>query len=332
MSSDKVSVIIPAYNAKDFIENTITDLLNQSYKNIEIIVVDDGSSDGTHEICKKYQSENVICVRQENAGPSNARNNGLKIASGKYVLFLDSDDYLDKQAISKLISTADDNKVDVVICGFSYISETSVQKVSISCERGVYEQDQFADIIPGLLKNGVLSNIGTKLYLKEILVNNKILFDEEYKIYEDTTFCLSVLKYSSSIFCIEDCLYNYRLMPYETLRNTYKENYYQSVLKYIEVLQELLLKNGRKQCNLDFFCQQTNFLKIGILKNYINLKYKHFRKVCCEIYQNDIFSNSYSSLENLSLNKKVVLFLFKNRQFRLIQLILNLQKRIALLK
>lgn len=329
MNSDKVSIIIPVYNANDYIEDTIYNILNQSYKNIEIIIIDDGSTDGTYETCKRLQRDNVICLHQENAGPSRARNFGIDNAKGKYVIFLDSDDDFDEHAILKLVTTANENNADIVICGFSYIKGIAVEKIMINCEERLYKQVDFQNVIPLLLKNCILANIGTKLYLKDLLKCNNIRFKEEYKIYEDITFCLSTLKYASNIYCIKECLYNYKLSTSVTLHVTYKENYYESVLTYLEVLHDVLFKNSKFEFNSNFFIEQTNLLKIEILKNYLSLEYQYFKKICLKMLKKEVFDNFSFNNQNLSLNKRIILFLFKNRQFKLIYWILNIQKRIT---
>ena len=99
MSNNKISIIVPIYNSERFIADCIESLINQTYQNIEIILIDDGSSDNSYEICKKYQSldSRIILISQVNSGVSIARNKGIKVATGQHIMFVDSDDYVYKR-------------------------------------------------------------------------------------------------------------------------------------------------------------------------------------------------------------------------------------------
>ena len=116
---DKVSIIIPVYNAKNFIERCISSVLCQSYSDIEVITVDDGSSDGSGAILDmlEKQDRRILVIHQENKGVSVARNNGIKVATGKYILFVDADDMIEADAIEKLM----DNSENDLVCG-SYVT------------------------------------------------------------------------------------------------------------------------------------------------------------------------------------------------------------------
>ena len=120
-----ITVIIPVYNAEQYIERAVKSLLDQTTKEIEIILVDDGSKDASGKICDKYkQLENVKVIHKENGGACTARNIGLANASGKYVSFVDSDDFMDTDAYEKIINILKHNEADILDFGWRYISET----------------------------------------------------------------------------------------------------------------------------------------------------------------------------------------------------------------
>ena len=112
----KISVVVAIYNVEKYLEKCIQSIIFQTYKNIEIILVNDGSTDNSLNICKKYKSEDsrIIIINQENQGVSVARNNGIDRASGEYILFVDGDDYLRTDIIEKLLNNADDNDIIAV--------------------------------------------------------------------------------------------------------------------------------------------------------------------------------------------------------------------------
>ena len=121
--SSKVSIIVPVYNSSDVLCECVNSLINQDYENIEIILVDDGSTDNSGEICDSFQEKDkrVKVIHKKNEGQSAARNLGIQESSGDYVMFIDSDDWLDLDAVSTLVSYADENDLDVT--RFNYIRE-----------------------------------------------------------------------------------------------------------------------------------------------------------------------------------------------------------------
>lgn len=119
----KISIIVPVYNAKDYISKCLDSLVNQTLDDIEIIVVDDGSTDGSDKILKKYFSDKVKVITQKNAGVAVARNTGLKIAKGEYIAYVDSDDWVELDMFEKMYNKAIQNDYDAVMCDFWYIDD-----------------------------------------------------------------------------------------------------------------------------------------------------------------------------------------------------------------
>ena len=131
MKNEKISIIIPAYNAAKYINDTLKSIENQSYKNIEIIIIDDGSTDKTKELVQKFKKTSSLSVKyhyQKNAGQSAARNNALKYVEGKYISFVDADDILKDDCIEKLHSAITKEKADISICGYEKF-DTITQKI-----------------------------------------------------------------------------------------------------------------------------------------------------------------------------------------------------------
>ena len=114
MDKDKISIVIPLYNAEKYIKKCIESILNQSYKNIELIVVNDGSTDKSAEVCSKIKDKRLIFINQSNFGAPAARNNGLSVATGKYIMFFDSDDVLDPNYLEKQLYDINSNKSMVI--------------------------------------------------------------------------------------------------------------------------------------------------------------------------------------------------------------------------
>lgn len=165
MKNKKVSVIIPTYNTEKYIERCLHSVTEQTYQNLEIIIVDDGSIDRTVELCQKYQrtDSRINIITKENGGAGSARNVGLKNVSGDYISFIDSDDYIEKEMIDVLVSLLEENNADISICGVY----TNPAQKSVSNEIICYDN---ITALCNLLNEKILSYPVNKLY-------NKALFD-----------------------------------------------------------------------------------------------------------------------------------------------------------
>ena len=194
----KVSIIVPVYNTEKYLDRCIKSLLNQSYKNIEIILVNDGSIDNSLKIIKKYEKEhsNIIVLNQRNHGAGSARNNGLKHSKGDYVTFLDSDDSLAVDAIKNMVSMIDKD-TEVVIGGIRiFSSESAVIK------RLIPKDELWSEL--------KYTATAFKLYSAKLLKNNNITFNNYY-CNEDLMFCLSAYSKAKNIkVCSTDDYYNYK--------------------------------------------------------------------------------------------------------------------------
>lgn len=199
MSNISVSVIIPVYNLECWIEKCIDSVFNQSFQNFEAIAVDDGSKDNSLSIlkrCKEKYGNRLKIIHQENAGQAVARNNALNIARGEYIIFLDGDDYLDKDYIQRLIEKAEKDKLDCVVCGYERVDESGnvLQSIVPNVTNELYQMKFLA----------VCSKIIRRSYLEE-----KHIRFPEGKLYEDVCFSWQVLYLSDKIGAIDYAGYKY---------------------------------------------------------------------------------------------------------------------------
>lgn len=184
MTNELVSIIIPAYNSQAFISRCITSVINQTYKNLEIIVVNDGSEDRTGELVKTYK--NVILLSKENGGLCSARLHGFKHSTGKYVVFIDSDDYIDKDFIYNLIKHHSGREDELVMCGF--LSGEGK-------EDEVYSYMEMSDkntIFAQYLRYGICNKIVNKLYPRKMI--DESVFAVGRDMLEDAFFTSHVLE------------------------------------------------------------------------------------------------------------------------------------------
>lgn len=205
-SEIKVSVIIPAYNVEKYIGDCLESILLQTIDNIEIIVVNDGSSDGTQSVIDEYSQKyptKLIPIYQDNAGPSKARNTALKRASGEYVCFIDADDQIAFNMLEEMYITAKERNADLVMCGRKYTGvETGIYYPKlIESTTNIFET-------PALLSD-TSSFLWDKLFKKSTLDKHGFMFDESIHYAEDALFVYSFLFYADRVCSIQKALYFY---------------------------------------------------------------------------------------------------------------------------
>lgn len=226
-----VSIIIPVYNIKSYLCQCINSVIKQSYYNIEIILIDDGSFDGSSEICDKYAriDDRIKVFHTTNNGLSAARNLGIEKASGEYIAFLDGDDWLSLNAIKKLLIVSLKNNADIVCCCFSseYKNIISKNKKNINYTIKLYNEDIIKKYILGLYIENVSWN---KLYKRELFSNIRFPIGRNY---EDIATTYKLLLASKLVICIPDILIHYRIRKnsisnshdYKTLRDYWWATY-----------------------------------------------------------------------------------------------------------
>ncbi len=207
--NDMVSIVVPVYNVEQYLSDCVNSVLQQTYTNIEVILVDDGSTDKSGKICDDFASEDnrVFVIHKENGGISNARNTGIGLVHGQWVMFVDSDDWIEKDCIERLISNVLPD-TDVVACGAKVISSNmSGNKVTCKNAKYVGNESIREAYSGGELKNIFYGPIG-KLYNYNIVKN--IRFDEELIVAEDIVFNVDVLCACNNIVTIDYFGYNIR--------------------------------------------------------------------------------------------------------------------------
>lgn len=213
---EKISIIVPIYNSAKTLGLCIESLLSQTYGNKEIILVNDGSKDDSLAICESYakEHEEIILLNKVNGGVSSARNAGLKIASGSYTLFVDSDDYMSEDYLTTLYNHC--HNCDFVVGGFTYFGSKGSP---ITPPRHVFTIDDKSNDLEELFRYSLLLNTPwAKLYRTRIIKEHNLNFDENMKVGEDTSFVNSYLSMASTVSVVECCGYMYHYVDSENLR------------------------------------------------------------------------------------------------------------------
>ena len=247
-----ISIIIPAYNAEKYIDKCLDSLINQTKKEIEIIIVNDGSKDKTEEIIKSYTDSRIKYYKNTNKGIGYTRNYGIEKSTGKYLMFLDSDDYYEKNACELFFKEAEKEKLDIVVCDYYKVYSN-----------GIKEEFKIGDFEASSLKenNKLLNiiNLGpcNKIY-KASIIKNKIKFLEDSK-YEDTTFVAEAIYNAKKIGKLNKYLHNYVIR--ENSETTVRDERCFDIIKVVDKVRKYYKKENFNEIEL-------NKLTVSILTNY----------------------------------------------------------------
>lgn len=211
-NNDLISVIVPVYNVAAYLRKCLDSIVGQTYKNLEIILVDDGSTDGSGSICDEYAKEDrrIKVIHKDNGGVSSARNIGIYNVEGKYILFVDADDIVNERYVEILYTELLKHKVDIVFCGIKSIYVKSREEISIGVEKE-FQGNINKDFIKFYRENLFLITAApsAKIYKTNIIKSNELKFDESYNNVEDYLFNLQYYSFIKLFYVSLDVLYHY---------------------------------------------------------------------------------------------------------------------------
>lgn len=306
----RVSVIIPIYNVEKYLKQCLDSVLLQSYNNLEIILVDDGSPDACPSICDEYQKidSRITVIHKSNAGLGLARNSGLEIAKGEYIVFIDSDDWIERDYVDKLVETAKKNNSDMVLSGFNRRGSNVKASKSFSyvLEESNYDKEQIIEkvLLPILgakpeAKDDIEYSmcVWTNLYNRRIIENNKIRFVNEREfLSEDLFFNINYILNCQKISIIPDILYNYR-MNEKSLTNIFRQDRYELLCNLHTRECELLKQYGVFE-KAFYRVYRTFIMKarntIRILVSASNLSYRQKISALKKILASELLQNILS--------------------------------------
>lgn len=262
----EVSIIVPVYNKEKYLEKCLESLIHQSFKNIEVICVDDGSSDNSFNILQKYSKKDsrIKIIRQDNHGPGHARNQGLKKAMGKYVAFIDADDWVELDTIEILYHNAIQNNSDLVL--FNAIEYLPNDKT----RRRIYYKNDINGTFNFHQRKGIVMNsyliVCTKLHNLDFIMDNEITFSDS-GLFEDVFFHVKSMIKAEKVSYVNKILYNYRRTEINTRQsNSTKSKKSLAFMDVLENIKTLLIEEGiYKELEVNYH----NF-KLKELKNLYN--------------------------------------------------------------
>lgn len=262
-----ISIVIPIYNAEKYLEECLESVINQTYKNIEIILLNDGSTDNSLNICNKYSliDKRIKVNDLKHCGVSHARNVGIDISQGEYVAFVDGDDTIEPEFIEILYNTCQANNVKLGVINVNYCYNTLVKK-PLTMKTGVVNVNTYYKLLLYNVK-GFSCN---KLYHKSLLDN--ICFDESITICEDLLFNVEVAGVTKHVSIVNKYLYNYRQSNMSAYRQKYNKNKITEIYAYDKIL-SLIQKNCPEM--LIFYKYEYLLMAISQKHNYKDSSYKN---------------------------------------------------------
>ena len=317
----KISVIVPFYNEEERIARCIDSLINQTFKDFELILINDGSTDNSAKIVEKYAEKykNITLINQKNAGQGAARNNGINNSKSPYITFIDADDYVDCEYLNILYKDLKKNNVDISICDI----------VKVKKDQEEY-YDNYNNLLGSKIKNYMISHPGpvARLYKKELFTNNNIYFPEGI-IYEDLGTIPLLGLYAHTIPHINAPLYSYVIRENSTM----KMQNFNKKIDDIFIVIEHLDKEFAKRTNGEYN-DVLEYLYIEHLLYSATLRYIQFKDVRKKYINKirNIIDNKFPNWKNnqilkrKSLKFKIVVYLAYYKKICLLSIIKNLKK------
>lgn len=295
----KISVIIPVYNVGDLLYKCVESVKNQILDNIEIILIDDGSTDNSGQICEKIceKYKGIRVIHKVNEGVSVARNLGIQIAEGEYIGFVDADDYLDKTMYSKMYTQAKTQNSDIVMCdvNIEYENRIEVDTINLLNESTRLEVNS---IYPELLME-MAGSMWKCIYKKELLIKNNILCPVGLKLSEDRIFNILAFGYAKNIYYLKEPLYIQKVRS-----NSATRKYYPNMLEIaLNSREKIFNALDQSWCNSEEYKKIYEKQNIGCIfqciinefhtscKKNIYEKYKSIKSIITNLHVKEIVSN-----------------------------------------
>ena len=249
----KLSVIVPVYNTEKYLRECVDSILAQTFTDLELILVDDGSTDGSGVICDEYAKKDarIRVIHQENGGITVARKTGVRVAKGEYVTFVDSDDWIDREMFEQMVEKCLETGADIAVCDvyMDYGAKTVTSPSLV--EEGFYNKTGLRDkIYPAMLMDvpfrrpGILGSACNKIFHKEVMKETFWQVDDSFVYAEDALFCYAALLESNGVFVLRKPLYHYRQHAESAIHQFNGQRRYENALRSYYAYQKSLINRG----------------------------------------------------------------------------------------
>lgn len=311
----KVSIVIPLYNCSKYLKKCLDSIISQDYPFLEIILIDDESTDDSGDICEQYASKDkrVTVIHQKKAGVATARNKGIELASGKYIVFFDSDDYVDSDFISFAVKKMESENLDLFNAGFySEVHSDVITKDLITFQEKLYTslEELKVDLV-SLWDAHMLYNVWNKMYSLTLIKKHNLQFPN-MNFGEDMKFNISYLKFVNRFYNTDRCFYHYIKERSGSLTSKYKENLFEirkaEYKEFVEYFNNLGIENYQ-EFNSRRFIERV----LGCVENICssNLTKKEKKKAISVILKDPVVAETIKIANPKSKKVKIMLIPLK---------------------
>lgn len=323
-----ISIILPVYNNEGDISTSINSVLQQRSEDWELIIINDGSTDRTGEICDEYakKDDRIKVVHTKNYGPADARNTGIRNATGKYCIFLDSDDQLHSEAISALSFAVLIENFEIVFYGYAHHVDTGQDKWK-SIEHSLapqkfYTNQEFKEIYDELETQNFTHPVWNKMFLTSFLKTRLILFPSGIFISEDFIFNLTAYSLAERVLILEEVLYHYRSRDFGSITTSFRLNKIQDIEQvYIKSYQ--LMKDWQpvhlNKINNEFIQNISVYIN-SLYSVTCDLSQKEKKDLIYQLINNENVKKCIAEIHPNNLRNRIIALLLKNKKVNLLLL------------
>lgn len=245
-----LSVVIPVYNVEKYLDRCIESMVNQTYRNLEILLIDDGSTDKSYDICKMWEKKDgrIKCFHfDECGGAVRARNKGITMSSAEYIAYVDSDDWMEKDSLEKLMGAILENDADISMSTGTYNDYDGGCVISNDdIKEGVYAKDDIDQILVKMIELKIGPNLVRRVYRKSKHMPYCMKTDERIRVNNDITCVLMTFAHTDKIVVLDECLYHYQANP-NSIVHSYRTDYLQSNCIMYQLVKTELVEVGKEE-------------------------------------------------------------------------------------
>lgn len=323
-----ISIIVPIYNVERYLNKCIDSIISQTYKNIEIILVDDGSPDNCGKICDEYAKKDnrIKVIHKENGGVSSARNVGIEISNGEWIVFVDADDWIEIEYCKRMLDIAIQRKADVVLCGYNRVVGSKKEKINSSGDNEEFDSIQYLNKI---LNPQTAFGFCHMKIIKKIVMNN-IQFNEDLNVGEDALFNIMTSKNITKVIINKEALYNYRINMNSVVKK-FDVKYPDKYEKSMKINRDYIWNNYYN--HKDVLQNYYNFVAFHVLLIAVNYCYSPYntnkKNELKEICDREIFKEAIKkcNYNELSFTRKVTLFSIKHHLYIITKIICIIRQK-----